>query len=347
MVLLSVIIPTRNRSRRVADLLDSLARQESAPFEWEVIVVDNASTDDTAAVVQQKSQTLSIRIWYVLETRPGLHQGRHRGAREAQGDYVGYLDDDMLLEPTWIHGVQRVVQGQADAVVGRILPKWEAEPPEWLLAMAPNGIFTYLGLLDLGDIAKPVDSGMVFGGNCFLPRKSVFNLGGFCPDGMPAELLRYRGDGENGLMKRFKQAGLNAYYEPRATAYHVISADRLTVEYLCKRAYNEGISNSFTQIRAEYWGEQPPRDRKGLRYYVQRAREMSLSELMKAGVRRFERLVNFHPYPEIQKQIDAAYQAGWQFHQDAIKSDPELFKHVVRENYFEEDMDIEKQEAGI
>ena len=116
-MLLSVVIPTRNRAQRLADLLDSLAQQDAVPFEWEVVVIDNASEDATAEVVSQKSETLPITIRHIVEPNLGLHHGRHRGAKEARGTFLGYLDDDMVLAPTWIQGVERVAQGQADAVV--------------------------------------------------------------------------------------------------------------------------------------------------------------------------------------------------------------------------------------
>jgi glycosyltransferase involved in cell wall biosynthesis len=355
-MLLSVIIPTRNRAQYLANLLDSLAGQEPVPFEWEVIVVDNASTDDTAAMTQQKSQTLPIPIRYVLETRLGLHQGRHRGAREAHGKYVGYLDDDMVLARTWVQGVQFVAQGKADAVVGRILPKWEAEPPDWLLAMVQNGVYGYLGLLDLGHSAKLVDPAWVWGGNCFLPRELVFDLGGFHPDGMPAELLRYRGDGESALMQKFKQAGLRSYYDPRATVFHVIGADRLTLEYICQRAYNQGISASFTQMRAarglpgsppanssnESRSERLNSHWKSLKSLYGKLRRKSIADVARIVGRRTKSTVartiskpRKEPCAEIRAKIDRAFRAGWQFHQNEVKNDPKLLEYVLWQTYLE------------
>jgi glycosyltransferase involved in cell wall biosynthesis len=322
----------------VADLLDSLARQELVPYEWEVIVVNNGSTDDTAAITKQKSQTLSIAIRHVLEPRLGLHHSRHRGTREALGKYIGYLDDDMVLAPTWVHGVERVAQGQAEAVCGRILPKWEAQPPQWLLEMIKEGVYGYLGLLDLGAATKPVEPTTVFGGNCFLPKRLVFELGGFHPDNLPPELLCYRGDGETGLMRKFKEARLRVYYDPRATAYHVIGADKLTVEYLCKQAYYKAISASFTQIRAAYLNGHSLQDLQGLRRYLRRIREMTLSQLLKWAAKRIRcAILSVNPtyHAQIQKRLEAAYRAGWKFHQDAVRNAPELLQYVLRKDYFE------------
>ena len=353
-MLLSVIIPTRNRAQRLADLLDSLAGQEPVPFEWEVIVVDNASMDSTAEVVRQKSENLSITIRYVREPRLGLHHGRHRGAKEARGTFLGYLDDDTIVTPSWVQGIRLLVQGQADAVVGRILPKWEAEPPNWLLDMIRDGVCGYLSLLDLGTIARPVDPGLVWGCNFFIPRKLIFDLGGFHPDGMPTELLRYRGDGETALMRKFKEAGLKAYYDPRATAFHVIDASRLTVEYLCQRAYNQGISASFTEIRAARGlpGSPPLNssnenraERLGgrwerLKSLYGKLRRKSIGDVAKIVGRRTKTTMartiskpRKEPYAEIRANIDKAYRAGWRFHQNEVKNDPMLLEYVLRQTY--------------
>ncbi len=337
-MLLSVIIPTRNRAAYLADLLDSLAAQEPVAFDWEVIVVDNASTDDTPVVARQKAAALPIPIRYVHEPNLGLHQGRHRGAKEAGGTFLGYLDDDMILAPTWIQGVTIAAQGRADAVVGRILPRWEVQPPAWVKALATEGIENYLGLLDLGTRARPVEPVMVLGGNAFLPRQTLFELGGFHPDGVPSDLLRYRGDGETGLMMKFKQQGLRSWYDPRATAYHLIGANRLTVEYICQRAYRQGISDSFTQIRAAHGLGEVPFSEHSLGYYMERLRAMrpaQAAQIITRKVGKMLGLASFLPYHDIRERIAQAYQEGWQFHQDEVNRDPDLLAYVLKPTYLE------------
>lgn len=341
-MLLSVIIPTRNRAQRLADLLDSLAGQEPVPFEWEVIVVDNASTDATAEVTQQKSETLPITIRHVVEPRLGLHYGRHRGAKEARGKVLAYLDDDMILDRQWIRGTDLLLEDKADAVVGRVLPKWEAEPPGWLAALWSKGehgsACWYLGLLDLGDLVKPIEPSCVFGGNCFIKKEILYSLGGFHPDAIPSPLLRFRGDGETGLMVKFKQRGLRSFYDPKATAFHIIDANKLTVEYVCSRAYNQGISNSFAQIRAEYGLAQSVTFNSSIKNRYERHKQMSPSEIVRAVGRKAKGVVcglRRDPHAEIRKKIAEAYRAGWQFHQSEVKNDPKLLEYVLKQTYLE------------
>jgi glucosyl-dolichyl phosphate glucuronosyltransferase len=337
---LSVIIPTRNHAQFVSDLLDTLAVQAAVHFRWEVMVIDNGSTDQTAQITKEKISTLPIEIRYIYEPRPGLHNGRHRGALEARGRYLAYLDDDVLLTPTWIQGSEKLASGQADAVVGRILPKWETRPPAWLTTL--TRVPGYLSLLDMGQRGIYIDPRYVYGDNFFIPAKVVLDLKGFHPDSMPIDLLRYRGDGEYALMMKFKKAGLKAWYEPIATVYHRVPRERMRLDYLCKRAYAQGISDSFTEIRArefgpecltEYDTEQPDLTRKTFRYFVGRLREKRLLQLFSILE---THMMAFVPLSQanINKRLRQAYSAGYRYHQNEVRKDPKLLKWVLQEDYW-------------
>jgi glucosyl-dolichyl phosphate glucuronosyltransferase len=341
--LLSVIIPTRNRAARVADLLDSLGHMEPTTFEWEVIVVDNDSVDSTREVTFRKARDLPIVIRYFLESKLGLHHGRHRGTKEASGEILAFLDDDMILDRRWVHGADLLVRGEADAVGGRVLPKWETEPPEWVEAFwGPEGetrICPYLGLIDLGTERKAIDPVYVLGGNCFIWKKTLIDLGGFHPDGMPEDQLRFRGDGETGLMMKFQERGLRSFYDPRATVFHIIGPERLTVAYFCQRAFNQGISDSFTRARADQGlcepSSFPTNNPESL---PKRLLKKSFRDIFKATSRRARELINPRkkdPHELIQNEISKAYRKGWDFHLKGLKKDPALRDYVLKETYLE------------
>jgi glycosyltransferase involved in cell wall biosynthesis len=339
--LLSVIIPTRNHAQLVSALLDTLAAQVSVPFRWEVLVIDNGSTDQTAQATKEKISSLPIEIRYICEPKPGLHNGRHRGALEAHGGYLAYLDDDVLLTPTWIHGLEKLISGDTDAVVGRILPKWETRPPAWLTTLTREP--GYLSLLDLGHRGMYIDPRLVYGDNFFISAKALFDLKGFHPDGMPANLLRYRGDGEYALMMKFKKAGLRAWYSPAATVYHRMPRERMSIEYLCKREYAQGISDSFTEIRArvydptclsEYNLKESDLPRKTFRHYLGRLREKTIPQLFIILVTRTMEFVPLSQ-PNINKRLRQAYWAGYRYHQNEVHKDPELLKWVLQEDYWD------------
>jgi len=343
-LLLSVIIPTLNRSNLLSLLLDSLAVQAPVSFAWEIIVVDNGSIDETREVVQKKSRQAPVLLRYVYEPKPGLHQGRHRGAREAAGEVMAFLDDDTVLLPGWISGLELMLSNQADAVVSRILPKWEMQPPDWLTDLFSDGTFGLLTLLDLGNEPKQIDPLFVWGASFFIRRFLVFELGGFHPDGMPLELMRYRGDGETGFFQEFKKQGYTAWYDPRSVAYHTVSRKRMTLDYLCQRSYNQGISDSYAQIRkaqdlnADQSSTTGGIHPKSSAYFKQRAREMSLTDWVRSLQNRI-RWVRRQLFPtqheKILNQLQYAHNAGWRFHENAVQTDPELLAYVLKKSYLE------------
>ncbi len=343
-ITLSVIIPTRNRSYYVAELLDSLASQEKVEFDWEVIVIDNGSTDQTEEMVSSKSISLPIKIRYCYESKLGLHNGRHRGLQEAQGEFIAYLDDDILVTPTWIHGVEKILAGKTDAVVGRILPKWEAEPPAWLSILVKESAYSgYLSILDLGSITREIDPVYVYGDNFFIKTNTIRKLGGFNPDSLPEDQLRYRGDGEYGMMLKFKRTGFQAWYDPLATAYHRVPSYRMNLKYLCKRSFAQGISDSYTQIRAEALDPSllpenllssttnPPKNAK---YYWNRVAHIKLNEVWSTLKIRTLQSVPM-TQTNVKTRLRKAWWSGYQFHQKEVKNDPELLSWVLRGDYWD------------
>jgi glycosyltransferase involved in cell wall biosynthesis len=325
-------------------LLESLSLQKEVSFLWEIIVVDNGSTDNTKDIIQNMIPLVPVPLRYFYERKPGLHQGRHRGVFEAKGEVVAFLDDDTVLPQDWISGAQLILSKQADAVVSRILPKWETQPPQWLLELIDNGTYGLLTLLDLGDTPKEIDPGYVWGASFFIRRSIILEIGGFNPDGMPEGLIHFRGDGESGLFRKFKATGYSAWYDPRSIAYHRVTSERMTIDYLKKRSFNQGISDSFAYIRK----------RAGLFGYTEnRINNLSKNSLfllirsirqnieVKKMLTRFryslsQTLSFFTGIPISKKyQIAAAYWAGWNFHQIKIQVDPELSAYVLKDCYFD------------
>ena len=340
-LLFSVIIPTRNHARFVADLLDSLAFLDPINHRWEVLVIDNGSTDQTEDLVKGKISSLPIEIRYIYEPRLGLHNGRHRGALEASGKYLAYLDDDVLVSPTWFQGFDKLIAGQAEAVVGRILPKWETQPPAWLIKLIREP--GYLSLLNLGTEGFFSEPQCVYGDTFFIPVQLVFDLGGFHPDSMPSNQLRYRGDGETGLMWKFKQAGFRAWYEPDATVYHRIPKDRMSFDYLCKREYAQGISDSFSEIRAsqldpailsDLYLAPPETSRKTIQYYRGRINEFTAYQLILNLTNRVLRSIPMSQ-PNIKKRLRNAWWSGYRYHQNEVKIDPDLLQWVLQKDYLD------------
>jgi glycosyltransferase involved in cell wall biosynthesis len=254
MIQLSIVIPTLNRAKYLTGALASILEQTLDANRYEVVVVDNGSTDNTRQVVEEIRRQSGGRVRYVWEPSPGLHNGRHRGAREAYGEILLYGDDDIVASREWVEATWESFQDPTVGIAGgKILPEWEEDPPQWVLDLWVKddvGMYLgYLGLIDLGDEKKFVSPGYTYGCNFAIRKTTLYECGGFHPDGMPQEQVRYRGDGETGLSGNAFNRGYKILYNPKACVKHIVPKSRMSEDYVCSRAFNQGISDSFTEIR--------------------------------------------------------------------------------------------------
>src|SRR5712691_696604 len=103
---ISLILCTHNRCESLARGLNSAAAltlPDSVP--WEVLVVDNNSNDQTRKVVEEFCHQNPGRFRYLFEPQPGLSYARNAGIREARGDIIAFMDDDVIVEPTWLQNL--------------------------------------------------------------------------------------------------------------------------------------------------------------------------------------------------------------------------------------------------
>lgn len=313
-MLLSVIIPTYNRSRLLARAIQAICKQSLSYEKFELIIVDNGSGDDTSSVVDSFSSILP-NLRYIRESTPGLHAARHAGLRAARGDILVYGDDDIRPSPTWLLGVVEAFSQPGTVLSGGpCRPEFEQEPPTWIeelkeyVPQLPEAWYFYsYSLIDLGDRWLKIPADWVFGCNYAVRRQIVEDAGGFRPDSMPSNLLRYRGDGETGLSRAIAKSGGNIIYSPKASVSHWVSTERMTPNYLFKRQFNEGITFSYSLIR------------------------------QKGGLT--EDLSSYAPVlPEFSEK-NLKYQMGREklngflYHQSEVRNDKKLLEWVLRETY--------------
>ena len=362
MSVISIVIPTRNRHQHLARCLNSLLRHSLNSSDFEVIVIDNGSTDDTRQIVDGFQSKL-VNLRYAYEASPGLYVGRHRGYQEAQGDILVYADDDIEAFATWLEAIQDAFRDPKVVMVGgKCLPMFESGPPDWLTAMwrpnpAGERILGYLSLIDLGDEVKPVNPFYVFGCNFAIRRSVLREAGGFHPDGMPQELIHFRGDGESYVSSFIQAKGYHALYHPAAAVYHAVPRSRMTSAYFCRRAFNQGISDSFTAIRraqgldavpVEDRADPPPAPAPGQApSFYRRLRAKPLSEFPGAVIRRAQRLLGWDqprpapvhpaadPHAALHLAIQAAHDRGYAYHQDCVARSPALLGWVIRDDYWD------------
>ena len=191
---IAAIVPTHNRAESLRATLSSLLAQ-SLEQDYEILVMDNASTDDIPAVVEEVNRSSSRTVRYIRESLLGLHYARHAGARAARAPILAFTDDDAVCSPDWLRQLLAAFDNpRVGCVGGKILPRWEVNPPRWILRY-PGA----LGLLDRGDafreLAWPED---IYGGNFSVRREVLFSLGGSNPETFGP---RWLGDGETGLLR--------------------------------------------------------------------------------------------------------------------------------------------------
>jgi glycosyltransferase involved in cell wall biosynthesis len=236
---LSVILCTYNRCALLRKALDSVATSTlPQTVEWEVLVVDNNSHDQTREVAQYFCTRYPGRFRYLLEPRPGKSQALNSGIQQAKGEILAFMDDDVSVEPTWLHNLTAALHsGEWAGAGGRIVLQWPASIPPWLSIEGPLARHGFPGF-DQGNEAKEL-FGPPFGTNMAF-RKTMFEkYGGFRTDLGPSPYNEIRNeDTEYG--RRLISAGERIRYEPLAVVHHPVPQEKLNKEHFLKWGLDKG-----------------------------------------------------------------------------------------------------------
>jgi glucosyl-dolichyl phosphate glucuronosyltransferase len=223
---ISCVICTYNRDKFIIMCLESLSRQNAPKEQFEVIVVDNASTDGTANLVKSfLNEHSDLPFRYVFEPKKGLSNARNRGIEEAKGEIVLYLDDDAESEPNLISEMISFFEEhpEASGAGGRILPIYSEMPePEW----ASKWLNGYFAKMDPGGSTRVFKGRMKypFGCNMAYRKKYLEEIGGFNTK------LAFRGDDKH-VYHAVRQINPNIYFVHTAVVHHHIPTNRLSKEY--------------------------------------------------------------------------------------------------------------------
>ncbi|MGB3639555.1 MAG: hormogonium polysaccharide biosynthesis glycosyltransferase HpsE [Rivularia sp. (in: cyanobacteria)] len=247
----TVAIPTYNGASRLPEVLQRLQNQLQAEnISWEIIVVDNNSTDNTAEIVKQYQQNWQhpFPLKYSFEPRQGAAYARERGVTEAKGEIIGFLDDDNYPVSNWVAKAYEFAQKypNAGAIASQIHPNWEVEPPENFQRIAPFLAITERGNTPLLYQPKskllPPSAGIVIRKQAWLetiPEKLVLTgrANGNMLTGEDTEMLSY-----------IKQSNWQIWYNPEMEIYHQIPRWRLQKEYLFPFFKGIGLSRYVTRM---------------------------------------------------------------------------------------------------
>jgi GT2 family glycosyltransferase len=234
---LSVLVATRDRAESLARTLDSLAAQEAQGLDWELVVVDNGSRDETPIVLERFGKALPLVV--LAEPRPGKNRALNQALDHARGRLLVFTDDDVIVSPGWLRSLAvaaerwpeaSVFGGPIEAVFPPGTAAWIRDPA-FVLASEAFG-------------AKPKSEegytdALPFGANLAI-RASVFAGLRFDEGVGPVAGVSYAQGSEYELLTRLRKHGERVVHVPDAQVAHVIQPHQVELEWLFGRAERIG-----------------------------------------------------------------------------------------------------------
>lgn len=229
----SICICTYNRASQLARCLESVLSQDYPSEDYEILVVDNGSTDHTGIVLQEYRKK-SARLRTCYESEAGLSRARNRAGDEAHGEWLCYLDDDAIAPDGWLSTAAQVIETEApDLVGGPVVPFYDTPRPAWFLDA--------YGTIGHGDRACWLPPGKhLLGGNLFI-RRAIFDSSG----GFPLEFgmigsREYYGD-ETAFQNRLRRSrpDLRVFYDPMLTVRHRVAPHKMSLRWRLRHRFVE------------------------------------------------------------------------------------------------------------
>ena len=252
-----MILCTYNRCNFVLTTLSSLRRQTVPYDDFEVIVVDNGSTDGTLNLVRayvnaslhpERKPEDTWRVQCLSEPRNGLAYARYTGLLAASGEIAVFLDDDVIADPFLLENLQEAYDAtEADAIGGRVELRWEARRPHWLM---PD-LLDVLGHYEPSSARVRLPHGISFSNSNFSVNIAALrDVGAFSPFVSQRQRFPVNMESED-LCRRLRVAGYALWYEPDAIVAHRVTAPLLRQAYFMGRAYWQGRSEVLAQYSSE------------------------------------------------------------------------------------------------
>ena len=242
MIRLSLIIATYNRAEQLMITLRSVAAQSKSSAQWECIVVDNNSKDNTKECVEEFiAEHPNLNIIYHFESKQGLSHARNAGIARAKGEIITFIDDDERIVPDFIGAYINLFENYPAAMAagGKIIAEYPTGRPRWMSHYTERPI---ANPMDFGDYVRPFPKGRIPGGGNMAMRREVFDKIGIFNTSLGRTGKSLIGGEESDLFERIAKAGMECYYTPRAVMYHIIPAEKLTDSYFERLCYNTGAS---------------------------------------------------------------------------------------------------------
>lgn len=244
----TVLIATYNRAKLLDETLTWLARTNvSGDLRWDVLVVDNNSTDGTRAVVERHVHTFPVSLRYLFEGRQGRSSALNAGIAAARGIALAFTDDDVRVAEGWLQAAVTPLLEEPDIAYtgGPVRPIWEIPPPAWL-DLTRGDLWGTIAIQDHGDVPVGYERArkVPLGANMAV-RAEVFRVTG----PFRADLGRSGGRTVMGQevpewLIRARAAGFSGRYVPAMVVHHHIPAARLTKRYFRRWWFGKGVSRA-------------------------------------------------------------------------------------------------------
>jgi glucosyl-dolichyl phosphate glucuronosyltransferase len=240
----SVLICTYNRATLLRETLESL-KQTRTSRRWEVVVVDNNSSDSTRETVQELAASFPVPLRYVFERRQGKSHALNTGLDRSAGNVILFTDDDVRLGTGWLDAAcDALADGAVAYCGGPVRPIWGAPPPRWI-DRTRGHLWGTLAILDYGTESFIFEErGKVpLGANMAVHRRLIDRIGGFNPDlGRKGRSLLGQEQAE--FFSRSRDIGTRGRYVPSMEVDHHVPAARLSKNYFRRWWYWKGVSRA-------------------------------------------------------------------------------------------------------
>ncbi len=237
---ISVVVCAYNAAAFLSDCIDSVMEQITPTDQYEVLLIDNNSEDNSRDVIRDLKEAYGSRLKVLTELRPGLSAARNRALAEADSQLIAFVDADAIVEPNWLSSLLAAFDAHPSAAVvgGRIEVQWDAPKPVWWDHRLDEAMGHF----------SPHDKHCVllypqfpYGGNFAVRADAVRAVGNFeVKLGRKGEKLLAGEEGE--LCLRLVKAKWEIHYTPAAVIHHRATAGRLTRRFILRRAFNHGRS---------------------------------------------------------------------------------------------------------
>ncbi|MBR4564637.1 MAG: glycosyltransferase [Paludibacteraceae bacterium] len=240
--MLTAIICTYNRAKYIGPLLESIAANDLAKEEYEILLVDNNCTDNTREVCEDfTAKHPEVNFRYTVEPEQGLSAAKNRGIKEAKGDIIVYIDDDALVDSWYLRTYAEWLESHPETMAcgGPIEPLYETAEPDW---MTPYTKALLTAWMDYGDKPREYPKGCFPGGGNAAYRKSVFDKVGYFNTALGRKGNSLMGAEEKDIFDKMHSFGMQIMYIPSPVLHHIIPQKKLEKDYFDRLTTQIGIS---------------------------------------------------------------------------------------------------------